>query len=215
MFVAVSNEASALLGDLAVAPMVYDDSGATVVATCNSRRPSGSSAVQRRHGVDELFRTGRPAHVDTYEATALAEITREVGIASTTAVPITVEGRHAGRTRREQHPARRPATPEARLAQFADLAAVAIANAEMHAKLIASRARVVATADETRRRLQRDVHDGAQQRLVHALIALKMARDTVEAGSAAAVLVEEALTQRRAGEQRTAATSSAAYCPRR
>jgi signal transduction histidine kinase len=71
---------------------------------------------------------------------------------------------------------------------------VAIANAETQAKLTASRARVVATADETRRRLQRDVHDGAQQRLVHAVIALKMARNTVEVDSAASGFVEEALT---------------------
>jgi signal transduction histidine kinase len=145
--------------------------------------------------IDELFRTGRPAHVDTYEATALADVTRELGIASTTAVPIAVEGRIRAALVASTAGPPLPVDTEARLAQFADLAAVAIANAEMHAKLIASRARVVATADDTRRRLQRDVHDGAQQRLVHALIALKMARNTVEVGSAAAELVEEALAQ--------------------
>lgn len=62
------------------------------------------------------------------------------------------------------------------------------------AELVASRARIIATADQDRVRLQRDLHDGAQQRLVHAVIALKMARDSVAAGSAAAELVEEALT---------------------
>ena len=60
--------------------------------------------------------------------------------------------------------------------RFAELAATAIANAENKAKLTASRARVVATADETRRRLQRDLHDGAQQRFVHAQITLQLAR---------------------------------------
>jgi signal transduction histidine kinase len=60
-------------------------------------------------------------------------------------------------------------------------------------ELVASRARIVAAADETRRRLHRDLHDGAQQRLVHAVIALKLARDAVDPGSAAAALVEEAL----------------------
>jgi transcriptional regulator with GAF, ATPase, and Fis domain len=54
-----------------------------------------------------------------------------------------------------------PVATERRLTQFADIAAAAIANAETRAQLTASRARVVATADETRRRLQRDVHDGA------------------------------------------------------
>jgi signal transduction histidine kinase len=64
---------------------------------------------------------------------------------------------------------------------------------EQTALLRESRARVVASADEARRQLQRDVHDGAQQRLVHAVIALKLARDAVEPGSAAAGLVREAL----------------------
>ena len=196
VFVALSREASALLGDLPVALMVYDDSGAHVVATCNSPAPVGLHVpFSAGTAIDELFRTGRPAHVATYEATTLADVTRELGIASTTAVPIAVEGRIRAALVASTAGPPLPVDTEARLAQFADLAAVAIANAEMHAKLIASRARVVATADDTRRRLQRDVHDGAQQRLVHALIALKMARNAVEAGSAAAVLLEEALTQ--------------------
>lgn len=62
------------------------------------------------------------------------------------------------------------------------------------ADLEASRARILAGADESRRRLHRDLHDGAQQRLVHAVIALKLARSAVEPGSTAAALVEEALS---------------------
>jgi signal transduction histidine kinase len=61
------------------------------------------------------------------------------------------------------------------------------------ADLVASRARVLAAADEARRRLQRDVHDGAQQRLVHTVIALKLARDALSPGSLPRRLVEEAL----------------------
>lgn len=74
-----------------------------------------------------------------------------------------------------------------------ELAARGASAAEARARLVASRARIVASGDEARRRLQRDVHDGPQQRLVHAVIALKMARNTVERGSEAAELVEEAL----------------------
>ena len=194
VFVAVTNEASALLADLAVALMLYDDTGATVVATCNCPAPVGLHVpFSAGTAVDQLFRTGRPAHVDTYAGTSLAEITREVGILSTTAVPITVEGRvRAALVSNNTRPTTRDAV-EARLTQFAELAAVAIANAETRAKLTASRARVVATADETRRRLQRDVHDGAQQRLVHTIIALKLARDALAEGSSATDLVEEAL----------------------
>jgi signal transduction histidine kinase len=195
VFDAVTAEASALLGDLAVALMLYDDAGAVVVATCNCPAPVGLHVpFSAGTAVDRMFVTGRPAHVDSYENTSLADVARAAGITSTTAVPITVEGRvRAALVSSNTGPTTRDAV-ETRLGQFAELAAVAIANAETRAKLTASRARVVATADETRRRLQRDVHDGAQQRLVHAVIALKMARSTVESGSAAARLVDEALT---------------------
>ena len=194
VFVAVTDEASALLDDLPVALMLYDDTGAVVVATCHCPAPVGLHVpFSAGTAVDRLYRTGRPAHVDTYEGTPMAGIAREAGIVSTTAVPITVEGRvRATLVSSNTLPATRDAV-EVRLTQFAELAAVAIANADARAKLTASRARVVATADETRRRLQRDVHDGAQQRLVHTIIALKLARDALVPGSSAADLVDEAL----------------------
>ena len=73
------------------------------------------------------------------------------------------------------------------MAQFTELVATAIANAESRAELAASRARVVATADETRRRIERDLHDGAQQSLVHTVITLKLAkRELGDAGGPAA-----------------------------
>jgi signal transduction histidine kinase len=59
-----------------------------------------------------------------------------------------------------------PRDAEARVSQFTDLVGTAIANAESRAELLASRARIVTTADQTRRRIERDLHDGAQQRLV-------------------------------------------------
>jgi signal transduction histidine kinase len=72
-----------------------------------------------------------------------------------------------------------PAGSEARLAQFTELVATAIANAEAQAELRASRARIVGTADETRRRIERDLHDGAQQRLVSLALQLRAAQATV------------------------------------
>ncbi len=72
-----------------------------------------------------------------------------------------------------------PADTEARLASFTDLAATAIANAESRAELMASRARIVAAADETRRRIERDLHDGIQQRLVSLALELRAAQATV------------------------------------
>jgi signal transduction histidine kinase len=72
-----------------------------------------------------------------------------------------------------------PADTEARLEGFAELVAIAIANAEARAELTASRARIIATADETRRRIERDLHDGAQQRLVSLGLQLRAAQATV------------------------------------
>ncbi len=110
------------------------------------------------------------------------------------AVPVTVEGHVWGSLTAGTAGPPLPAGTEDRLMQFAELAAAAIANAENKAKLTASRARVVATADETRRRLQRDLHDGAQQRLVHAQITLELAKDAAAAGRPTADLIDAALT---------------------
>ena len=80
------------------------------------------------------------------------------------------------------------------MAQFTELVATAVANAESRALLAASRQRIVATADETRRRLERDLHDGAQQRLVHTIVALKLAGRALDQGDEKAEgLVHEAL----------------------
>jgi signal transduction histidine kinase len=67
-----------------------------------------------------------------------------------------------------------PPDAEARLASFAELVATAIANADSRAELMASRARIVAAADETRRRIERDLHDGTQQQLVTLLLDLQL-----------------------------------------
>jgi signal transduction histidine kinase len=74
-----------------------------------------------------------------------------------------------------------PPDTEARLAEFTDLAATAIANAESRGELAASRARVVAAADESRRRIERDLHDGAQQRLISLSLELRSTQNAVPA----------------------------------
>jgi signal transduction histidine kinase len=120
--------------------------------------------------------TGRPARIDHYgEASgAGADVGREWGFRSAVGVPINVEGRLWGfilvAYRREEP---LPADTEARLAGFAELVATALANAAAQAALTASRARIVAAADTTRRRFERDLHDGAQQRLVSLALHLR------------------------------------------
>jgi signal transduction histidine kinase len=73
-----------------------------------------------------------------------------------------------------------PRDTESRLTRFADLVATAIANAEARAALAASRSRIVAATDEERRRVVRDLHDGAQQRMIHTILTLKLAHRAAE-----------------------------------
>ncbi|MEP7178976.1 MAG: GAF domain-containing protein [Pseudonocardiales bacterium] len=195
VFCAVAVEASALLADLAAALLRYDSDGwATIVAACNSPAPLGLRVPSTAGtATGEVLRTGRPTRVDSFTGTSLADIAEELGVGAGVAVPVTVESRVWGALTTSTSGTPLPVETEQRLTQFAGLAAAAIANAENKAQLTASRTRVVATADETRRRLQRDLHDGAQQRLVHTIITLKLARDAVAKGQSAADLVVEAL----------------------
>jgi signal transduction histidine kinase len=141
---------------------------------------------------------GMPATLRRFDpddavTTVASSDTSSLDAAAALAVPVTVEGRVWGELSTSGAGAAVPAGAEERLQQFAELAAAAIANAENKAQLTASRARVVATADETRRRLQRDVHDGAQQRLVQTVITLKLAQSTVAQGTAIGDRIAEAL----------------------
>ncbi|MGN9909846.1 DUF4118 domain-containing protein [Phytohabitans sp. LJ34] len=74
-----------------------------------------------------------------------------------------------------------PAGAERRIAEFSEIVAIAIANAESRTQLAASRARVIAATDATRRRLERDLHDGAQQRLVSLALELRQVESAVPA----------------------------------
>jgi GAF domain-containing protein len=89
-----------------------------------------------------------------------------MSIRSSIATPIVVNGRLWGAIGIGTKPEPFPTQTEQRMVEFTQLVATAIANAEAQAELTTSRARIVASADDTRRRIERDFHDGAQQRLV-------------------------------------------------
>jgi signal transduction histidine kinase len=91
-----------------------------------------------------------------------------------------------------------PPGSELRLASFAELIATAVSNATARSDLIASRARIVQAADEQRRRVVRDLHDGAQQRLLHAVMTLQLAHGRDDAPPELAGLVGQALEHARA-----------------
>jgi PAS domain S-box-containing protein len=131
-----------------------------------------------------VFRTRAPARMDSWERAAgrIAERVRELGMRSRIGAPIVVDERMWGVAivgTTEADPL--PPDAEARIGEFAELVATAIAAATTRADLIASRARIVAAADHARRRLERDIHDGAQQRLVALGLKLRLAETEVPA----------------------------------
>ncbi|MEA2295277.1 MAG: hypothetical protein QOE86_2916 [Solirubrobacteraceae bacterium] len=203
IFRAVAEEMAPLLGaDEAAVVRFEPDCTATFVAGVGQWvRDLGVG--QRLELVDSLavtavFRTGRSARVDGHDRSApagpLVEYLRRVGNSSVVASPIVVESHRWGAIVVSTRHQPLPADTEQRMANFSELVAIVIANAESRAELTASRARVLAAGDEARRRIQRDLHDGAQQRLVSAVVTLKLARQALgDAGGPAVELVEEAL----------------------
>jgi signal transduction histidine kinase len=126
-----------------------------------------------------LLRTGGPARVNFSgdDEGVIHGWLRQQGITSAVGCPIMVEGRQWGAmlsfsTKDEPQ----PADTEERMLEFTELVATAIANTESRTELITSRARIVTAADETRRRIERDLHDGTQQRLISLALNLRAAQ---------------------------------------
>jgi signal transduction histidine kinase len=118
----------------------------------------------------EVYRTGCSARVDAMDWSSasgpVAAAARRLGIVSNVGSPIVVEGRLWGAMTVASTDELLPFGLEGRLEKFTELLATAIANAESRSELAASRRRIVAASDEARRRIERDLHDGTQQRLV-------------------------------------------------
>ena len=190
IFAAVAEEVARLLRVEDTTIFRYEDDGtAMVVADRGDRRvplPIGSVMPLEGDSATALVRrTGRPARIDDFsDATGpLADYTRIAGIGSTVGSPIVVDGRLWGAmiaATRSGEPM--PASTESRMGQFTELVATAISNVHARSELAASRARIAAAADGERRRVVQDLHDGAQQRLVHTVLMLKLARRALDEG---------------------------------
>ena len=126
--------------------------------------------------LEQVQRTGRPARTDSYEELdgAHAEEVREIGMHAGVGAPIVVDGELWGAVAAGSAGAPFTADAEQRLHAFAELVGQAIANVDAREKLRESRARIVEAADAARRKLERDLHDGAQQRLVGLAIQLRL-----------------------------------------
>jgi PAS domain S-box-containing protein len=189
VFEAVAREAGHLLGVDAMHMGRYADGGAISVAGWS--RAGDHLSIGTRVELDgtnvasDVFQSGRPARIDGYSAgtgPTADRLRQRMGVYSSVAVPIVVDRRLWGLmiASSKQQP-RLPADTESRLLRFTRLAETAIANAKARAELAASRSRLVAAADEERRRVVRDLHDGAQQRLVHTIVTLKLAQEVLQA----------------------------------
>jgi signal transduction histidine kinase len=187
---AVAKEAGKLLGVEYTAMTRYDPDGfRTVVAAWSNSGPSFPIGTRTKLGGENVttrvLLTGRPARIDDYARASgpIAQAALKFGSNAAVGAPISVEGRLWGVMVLDSRSGPLPAGTEARLAGFTELAGTAIANAEARTALAASRARVVATADATRRRIERNLHDGAQQRLVSLALDLRAAEAAAVAGS--------------------------------
>ena len=196
---AVAKEVAGLLG-VENMRMVRYETDATVTVVAEWGEPDAAFPVGTRlplggkNIASQVLATGRPARIEYANATGgVGAYARSMGSRSAVGAPIVVDGRLWGViVATSPEAGSLPADTESRLGNFTELVATAISNTEARTELAASRARVVATADKERRRVVRDLHDGAQQRLVHTVITLKLARRAVqnEREDAAALLTE-------------------------
>ncbi|WP_433211257.1 GAF domain-containing protein [Dactylosporangium sp. CS-047395] len=189
VFAAVTEEAGKLFGaDAAVLLRFEPDGNGTVVASW-SQDPAhrvGLGKVKVNDGgvAGQVLRSGRPIRLaGLRSADFLQQEFGDVTIRSAIGAPVLVAGRTWGALKAlstcasplQQHDAERAA-------EFTELVASAIANSQARADLTASRARVVAATDESRRRIERDLHDGTQQRLIALLLALRATETQTSGG---------------------------------
>jgi GAF domain-containing protein len=185
VFAAVTEEIALVLSANATLLCRADPDGAAVVVgrwgddtpSLGTRIPRGGTNLTTL-----VLDTGHSARIESYvDATGGAsEVARSHGLRSAVGAPIVVEGRLwglviAGTTGDESL----PPDAEERLAGFTELVATAISNAAARAELVASRARIVAAGDEARRRIERNLHDGTQQRLIALGLDLQRARAAI------------------------------------
>jgi signal transduction histidine kinase len=174
VFDAVVDEVRLLMGVDRASLLRYEaDKTATIAAVSAEADariyvPRDKVSTDGHNVTSSVFRTGQPARIDDYtKATGEhARRYREAGVRSAVGAPIKLRERVWGLLGVSSLQGPLPPETEARLADFAALVASAIANVQAWSELEASRVRIVTAADEARRRVRRDLHDGAQQRIV-------------------------------------------------
>jgi PAS domain S-box-containing protein len=189
VFSAVAEEMADCLNVGSAEVLRFEDNGAEIVVAASHAAP-GVAHLERGERLSStgdnvaarVLNTRRAARMDSWEGAEgpIAERVRELGVRSRVGAPIVVDERLWGLALvATTEPDPLPPDTEARTVEFAELVATAIAAATTREELIASRARIVAAADDARRRLERDIHDGAQQRIVSLGLKLRLAQESV------------------------------------
>ena len=196
IFDLVTAEIGRVLGAHGANLLRFESGGEEVVAVGSWGQPGASSEpvgerYRTRGGAPHMvYETGRPVRFELDKGTApprLAEQMREWQVNSLVAAPITVTGRLWGAVVAVlKAPHSFPPGAEERLGAFTRLVSLALANEEAREELAASRARLVSAGDEERRRLERNLHDGAQQRLVSVSLSLRLAQGRLDSDPEAA-----------------------------
>jgi len=148
--------------------------------------PGDKLSTEGRNITALVLRTGRPARVDDLKATGGEDVRRfrEAGVRSVVGAPVQLRERVWGLLGVYSMHRRLPPETEARLADFAALVASALANVQAWSELEASRVRIISAADEARRRVERDLHDGAQQRILTVALKAQMLAESQAAQTA-------------------------------
>src|SRR4051812_176373 len=199
VFQMVAEEAGRLLEARTAATVRFDEDSAVIVGSWSDGEGAGievGTLVPYSDPDSPVFRaTHEGGRIDDYAQLAgeAARLTRLRGYRSAVMAPITADGRLWGTLTVFSASANHfPADAEQRLADFTNLVALALESAEAHDQLTASRARIVEASFAERRRLERNLHDGAQQRLVTVAVHLRLAQETLREDPAA---VEAMLAQ--------------------
>ncbi|MER7005904.1 DUF4118 domain-containing protein [Dactylosporangium sp. NPDC000555] len=169
VFDAITTELHGLLGEHSTWLLRYEADGTVSVVSTNlsGLQPDEMRWPLQGESIPALVRdSNRSARMDSFQhATGpAADLARKLGVRSAVGLPIVVEGRLWGVAAvASARPEPMPPGTEARVAGFVGLAAAAIADADSRAELAASRARLVAAADQARQRIERNLHDSALQ----------------------------------------------------
>ena len=195
LFAVVTEEVGRLLGANSANTLRYEPDGTGVVVGAWSTSGVRAVPVGTREALDgptagtQILHSGRPARVESFADMegSTAEMLRGLGFRSAVGAPITLSGRLWGAVLISSVEEEAfPAGSEQRVADFAELVALALANAHTREEVAASRARIVEAGDAERRRIERNLHDGAQQRLVTLSLFLRLAERQLPDGASRA-----------------------------